>query len=176
MYREKLIYGGYDNRFKLQLSWPLMHFFVGKHTCTVEDIATFVGIDVDTLRSECSDKVLIEIANSKVHVDWRAIGKELRLDKEDLDRIQQAKTHKKIILILKKWKEKFGFQATNQTLLEVALVQTIQKSYQTLNYGAKDILAIHIAKIIGAGGCWFLCQSTTKTRNNQLSDIQCIYT
>ena len=128
-----------------------MHFFVGRDT--VEDIAAKVGIDVDMLQSECSDEVLIEIA--KVRVDQRVIGMELCLDKEDLDRIQQDKIHKKMILILKKWKEKFGSQATNQTLIEVALVQTIQKSYQRLNTGAKDTLAIRIAKIIGAGGYWF---------------------
>ena len=136
----------------------------------MEDIAAKTGVDIHTLQSECSDEVLIEIA--KIVVDWKAFGSELCLDEEDLDSIQQDKKHKKLTLILKKWKEKFGSQATNQTLIEVALIETVQLSYQRWSIGAEDTLAIHIAKIIGAGWYWLsVIASPQQNIHTALSDI-----
>ena len=86
-------------------------------------------------------------------MDWRMAGEELRLTKVELNAIQEMYHIEKTLggLTLKKWKKKFGSEATNQILINVALVETIEQSYRSANIGAEDTLAIHVAKIIGAG-------------------------
>ena len=109
------------------------------NTITIEEVSMKAGIELDVLSKECSEAVLLDMAN--LCVDWQLIGKHLKLTEAEIAAVNgdNRTTEEKRVAVLEKWKEKLSFKATYLALIKALLAV------------GKSSLAIDAAKIIRRG-------------------------
>ena len=104
---------------------------------TIEDVVSQAGISLDTLSKECSQTVLLDLAN---YCDkWKLIGQRLGLTRteiSDIDGDNKTAQEKKVGMLMK-WKEK-SLTTSYRVFIEALLSQGRTQD------------AIEACKVIGA--------------------------
>ena len=87
---------------------------------SLEDIVRRVGVPHGEVEQECSDEHLRKI--SRFLHSWETLVPHLGLDVADEEEIKRNETEEKRRLVsLRKWKQKFAFNATYKALMEALL-------------------------------------------------------
>ena len=88
---------------------------------SVEDVAAEAGVGLDVLSRECSQDVLLKLANLCNH--WTLIARHLGLKEHEITAVDDdlKTTDEKRVAMLDKWKEKCAFRATYHVFIEALL-------------------------------------------------------
>ena len=90
-------------------------------TFSVEDVAAKAGIGLGVLSRECSQDVLLKLAN--FCSNWKLIGRHLRLEEREITAVDEDHNtmDERRFAMLVKWRDKFAFRATYDVFIKALL-------------------------------------------------------